>query len=63
MMGVLTAAGSLARALGPIAVTTLYQHTGPQITFASIDGLVFVGILILLAFCRRLVPYKAPGTQ
>jgi len=63
MMGILTAAGSLARTLGPISVSALYQHTGPQITFASVDGLVFAGILILLVFCRKLVPYKKPTAQ
>ena len=59
-MGVLTGAGSLARSLGPIFVSTLYQHTGPQVTFASVDGLVFTGILILLVFCYRLIPYRMP---
>ena len=57
MMGILTAAGSLARSLGPIFVTNLYDRFGPMITFAAVDGVVAVSILILLAFCHRLVPY------
>ena len=60
MMGFLTAAGSLARAMGPLVITLLYQHKGPSITFATVDGLIGVSIIVLLIFCRRLVPYR-PG--
>lgn len=59
MMGVLTAAGSLARTLGPIFVSTLYEHTGPEITFAAVDGVVCGGIVILLFFFTKLVPFKS----
>ena len=58
MMGVLTAAGSLARMVGPIFVSTLYEHTGPEVTFATVDGIVGIGILILLVFFTKLVPFK-----
>ena len=58
MMGFLTAAGSLARAMGPLLITILYQHKGPAITFATVVGVIGVSIIVLLLFCRRLVPYR-----
>ena len=62
MMGFLTAAGSLARALGPLIITLLYHAKGPAITFATVVALVGVAIVVLLIFSRRLVPYRpAPG--
>ena len=57
MMGVLTAAGSLARSLGPIFVSTLYHHFGPVVTFAAVDGVVALSIILLLLSCRSLVPF------
>lgn len=58
MMGFLTAAGSLARSLGPVFVSYVYTHTGPQITFGILDG--YVGFMIILSVVsyKRLVPYK-----
>ena len=62
MMGFLTAAGSLARALGPLVITLLYHAKGPTITFATVVGMVGTSIVVLLIFCYRLVPYRpAPG--
>ena len=58
MMGFLTAAGSLARAMGPLVITLLYEHKGPAITFATVVGIIGVSIIVLLIFCRRLVPYR-----
>ncbi len=58
MMGLLTAAGSLARALGPMAFSALYQHFGPYVTFGSIVGLFGATILLILIFSPRLVPYE-----
>ena len=57
-MGFLTAAGSLARAMGPLVITLLYEHKGPAITFATVAGIIGVAIIVLLVFCRRLVPYR-----
>ena len=58
MMGILTAAGSTARSIGPIFVSYVYTHTGPQITFAILDG--YLGLVIILSVLSysRLVPYK-----
>ena len=60
MMGVLTAAGSLARTVGPLFVTFLYDVTGPQITLASIVGVLGIAILTLSISCYRLVPFGKP---
>ena len=57
MMGVLTAAGSLARVVGPLFVTFMYDKLGPQLTFATIDGIVATAIILLMIFYYRLVPY------
>jgi ceroid-lipofuscinosis MFS transporter 7 len=60
MMGFLTSAGSLARGMGPLLITLLYQHKGPEITFATVVGLIVFTIIVFLIFYRRIVPYK-PG--
>ena len=58
MMGFLTGAGSLTRGLGPLLVTLLYQQKGPEITFATVVAIAGASIIVMLAFYRRLVPYK-----
>ena len=56
-MGVLTAAGSLARSLGPVFVSTLYAETGPEVTFAAVVGIVAASIIFMAIFYHRLLPY------
>lgn len=63
MMGWLTAAGSLARSLGPLFVSFLYHATGPTVTFSVVVGIVGASILLLLIFCRRLIPYHGGGVR
>ena len=60
MMGALTAAGSTARFIGPIFVSYVYTHIGPQLTFAIL--VCFAGFVIIISVLsyRRLVPYKNP---
>ena len=58
MMGLLSAAGSLARALGPMTTSTLYQHYGPTVTFTAVVGVFGVTILFILVCSPRLVPYE-----
>ena len=57
MMGLLTAAGSLARALGPMTTSVLYQHYGPTVTFSTVVGVLGLTILFILVCSPRLVPY------
>lgn len=64
MMGVLTAAGSLARAIGPMGVGFLYQHYGPLVTFSSMVGLQAATIVFILVTFSRLIPYsRYAGTR
>lgn len=56
MMGWLTAAGSLARTLGPLFVSTMYDQFGPRWTFVSSSSFVVVGLIALLWLYRRIVP-------
>lgn len=58
MMGVLTAAGSLARGLGPMVLSVLYQHYGPYVTFGTVVGTLAATILFILVSSPRLVPYQ-----
>lgn len=60
MMGILTASGSFARTVGPLFVTFLYDHLGPQITFAVTDAVIALAIICISISCYRLVPYNHP---
>ncbi|BFZ24552.1 hypothetical protein BsWGS_27591 [Bradybaena similaris] len=57
-MGWLTASGSLARVLGPIYVSQVYNSFGPQITFGSCCGFIALTIVFYLIVFRRLVPFS-----
>ena len=57
MMGILTAVSSLSRGVTPLYISVLYDHTGPQITFASVVGIIALAIIILMVFCYRMVLY------
>ena len=46
-MGVFTTCGGLSRVIGPIAISTIYQHLGTYWTFGSI--LVILGVALFLA--------------
>ena len=55
-MGLITASGSLARCVGPLFVTFVYDATGPQITLATVDGILGLAIILLAFSYYRLVP-------
>ena len=55
-MGVLTGAGCLSRALGPVFVATVYARYGPTPTFSSTAALTFAALLALRAVYKRLKP-------
>ena len=61
-MGCLTAAGSLARTLGPVFVSQVYDAYGPRVTFISMCVLIILTVAGFLLVCRRLVPYRAITT-
>lgn len=61
-MGVLTGAGCLSRALGPVFVATVYARRGPAATFGSTAALTFGALLALRVVYSRLVaPAPAPA--
>jgi ceroid-lipofuscinosis MFS transporter 7 len=57
-MGWLTAAGSLARALGPVFVSQVYDAYGPRVAFTAMTANIFITVIILLIVYKRLVPFK-----
>eukprot|EP00047_Mylnosiga_fluctuans_P002455 m.224595 g.224595 ORF g.224595 m.224595 type:complete len:500 (-) comp11115_c0_seq1:53-1552(-) len=57
MMGWLTSAGCLARALGPLYITQLYAEFGPRITFSVASGITLIMLLIGLYNYKRFVPH------
>nr|KAI8757592.1 major facilitator superfamily domain-containing protein 8-like [Biomphalaria glabrata] len=62
-MGWLTASGSLARTVGPIYVSQVYDLFGPQVTFGSCCGIVFLTLCFYLIVCKRLVPFSFKDTS
>ena len=59
MIGWLQAAGSLARAIGPLYFSVLYAKYGPRLTFGVGAGLVVLQTVWVIAVYKRLVPHKA----
>ncbi|TRY68880.1 hypothetical protein TCAL_11023 [Tigriopus californicus] len=57
-MGALTAGGSLARVLGPIFVTFVYQSLGTYATMGIVTGSMVLSLIITLLTYKRLVPFK-----
>ncbi|XP_048740690.2 major facilitator superfamily domain-containing protein 8-like isoform X2 [Ostrea edulis] len=58
MMGILTGSGSLARAVGPIFVSSVYHLYGPRVTFLSMCGMIIVTLCWIAVVFKRLVPFK-----
>ena len=56
-MGIISSINSLAQAVGPPIISLMYDQTGPQITLATVVGVVAVTIITLMVFCYRMVPY------
>uniref|UniRef100_A0A8C5M906 Major facilitator superfamily domain containing 8 n=1 Tax=Leptobrachium leishanense TaxID=445787 RepID=A0A8C5M906_9ANUR len=57
-MGWLTAAGSIARTLGPVFVIQTYTHLGPRWTFGLTCAIVAVSTLLLVAIYKKLVAFS-----
>lgn len=55
-MGVLTGAGCVSRALGPLFVSSVYARRGPDATFASTAALTFAALAALRLVYARLRP-------
>lgn len=62
-MGLLTGAGCVSRALGPVFVAAVYARRGPAAAFASTAALTLAALLVLRALYSRLrPPAVAPST-
>lgn len=57
-MGVLTTSGSLARVVGPIFVTYIYQEFGTWLLFGLVAATLGVSLFITLLSYKQLVPYE-----
>lgn len=55
-MGVLTSAGCVSRALGPVFVSTVYARRGPDATFGTTAALTFSSLIALRLVYSRLRP-------
>ncbi|XP_028156741.1 major facilitator superfamily domain-containing protein 8, partial [Ostrinia furnacalis] len=60
-MGVLTGAGCVSRALGPVFVASVYARRGPDATFGSTAALTFAALLALRLVYGRLLPPAPPA--
>ena len=58
MMGFLTISGSSARIVGPLLLAKVYSEAGPQVTFILLICFVFFGVIMMVGFYRRIVPYS-----
>ncbi|KAL5011895.1 hypothetical protein ScPMuIL_010446 [Solemya velum] len=63
MMGLLTAAGSLARTVGPIYVSEMYDTFGPRVTFSSVSGLIVFTVIVMIFIFKKLVPFTFKNTS
>lgn len=60
-MGIINAMGSLARGVGPLAITRMYASQGPRMVYASLGLLALFVMLLTGVFWRRLVPHELLG--
>ncbi len=58
-MGAITASGSLARVLGPLAVSSVYNNFGLYATSGLVVALMLVTLVITVVTYPRLVPFSA----
>ena len=57
-MSCVTISAGIARGSGPLLLAMVYSEKGPQITFILSICIVFFGVLIVMAFYRRMVPHS-----
>ena len=62
-MGVLTGSGSLARVIGPIFFTRLYQEQGTYVTMSVVAGALVISLLLFVLTYKRFVPLKNPNAE
>jgi MFS family permease len=63
MTGILFMAGSIARTIGPIIVSFLFDHYGPEATWGMQILVMGVTILIWVIFYRKIAPFDESGSN
>ena len=58
MMGLISAAGSAGRTVGPLLLANVYYEKGPRTTFIMCIGIIILALAILLIFYRNIVPHS-----
>ena len=58
MMSYITMFASLGRVVGPLLLAHVYRKEGPWVTFIVSICFVLLGVLTVMAFYKRLVPYS-----
>ncbi len=56
MMGYLTAAGSLARIIGPIYMGQMYSYVGPRLSLAIVLAMLILSVLLGAWHYSKFVP-------
>ena len=58
MMGFFSTSASLGRVVAPMLLAKVYSEKGPQLTFIVFIFVAFFGVLMMVAFYRRMVPHS-----
>lgn len=56
MTGIFLMSGSIARTIGPIIVTVMFEHFGPEATWGLQIGMIIVTISMWVICYRKIVP-------
>ena len=57
-MSVLTISGSSSRVVGTLLLTKVYSEEGPMLTFILSICFILFGVIMVVAFYKRMVPYS-----
>uniref|UniRef100_A0A914DF79 Major facilitator superfamily (MFS) profile domain-containing protein n=1 Tax=Acrobeloides nanus TaxID=290746 RepID=A0A914DF79_9BILA len=58
MTGILFMSGSIARIIGPILISTMFEHYGPEATWGMQIGVISITILLWIIFYSKIVPLE-----
>ncbi|CEF66825.1 Major facilitator superfamily and Major facilitator superfamily domain, general substrate transporter and Major facilitator superfamily domain-containing protein [Strongyloides ratti] len=61
MQGVMQVSGAVSRIIGPVTVGTLYQSSGPYYAWGIEFIVIFLNLLLLMIFHKRLIPLQIPN--
>uniref|UniRef100_A0A0N5A3I1 MFS domain-containing protein n=1 Tax=Parastrongyloides trichosuri TaxID=131310 RepID=A0A0N5A3I1_PARTI len=61
MQGIFEAFGAMARCIGPIVATKLFEHSGSKLCMLTQGISLSIGVVLVIVFRKRLVPLVVPG--